>query len=125
MGTIIRRAVLPVLVIAGGLASLIYGAMFHSAPVVQTRETETTIDVPLPVPPPRPFGEASPFPGGGPMGPAPAFIKKTVKRSEDVTLQESEPSLIQEITFGGVTRLASGEIKRTYSGDKGPALCPT
>ena len=116
MPAIVRRAILPVLLLCGGAASLIYGVAWHSAPVVTEREVETTIEVPLP--PARPFGESSPF------GIQPAFGKKTVKRTESVTIDQSEPSLTREVTVGGVALLGSGEIKRTYSG-KGPSLCPT
>jgi hypothetical protein len=131
MWAIVRRAVVPGLLLSGGLASLIYGALFHEAPVVTEKETETTIDVPLALPPARPFGdgpsfgESPSFPGGPLMGEAPAFVKKTVKRVDLVTIDESEPSLIREVTVGGVALQKSGELKRTYSGNAGPALCPT
>ena len=75
MWAIVRRAVLPGLLLIGGLGSLIYGAMFHKATVIVSRETETTIDVPLP--PARPYDEMSPpdgglsFPGGAAT---PAFM---------------------------------------------------
>ena len=37
---------------------------------------------------------------------------------------EPEWAIIREVTFGGVVRLANGDLKRTYSG-KPPALCPS
>ena len=130
MWAIVRRAVLPGLLLIGGLGSLIYGAMFHKASVVEERETETTIDVPLGLPPARPFGEMSPpgmppFPGGAPMDAAPAVIKKKVKRVDRVTVEMSEPSMIRDVTVGGLALSKSGELERTYSGDAGPAMCPT
>ncbi len=38
---------------------------------------------------------------------------------------QSEPALIKEVTIGGLQRDASGEIKKTYSGQQAPAACPT
>jgi hypothetical protein len=123
MGAIVRRAILPALLVIGGLASLIYGAMFRSVPVLEERQTKTTIQIPMAFPPEGPPGE--PFPPGGPPfgGPQP-FLTKTVTRIDLVTVVESEPELIREVSVGGVALLDSGELKRTYSG-KGPALCPS
>jgi hypothetical protein len=127
MWSSVRRSVLPALLLIGGLVSIIYGAIFHSSPVLVEQETKTTIDVPLEFPPPP--GEASPnggpaFPGGAPFGGPLQFIKKTVTRGDLVSVVESEAAMTREVTFGGVVRLDSGELKRTYSG-KGPALCPS
>jgi hypothetical protein len=47
-------------------------------------------------------------------------IKKTI-----VTTDEPEPRIIREVSVGGLMLAESGEIKRTYSGQDGPALCPT
>lgn len=129
MWPVIRRAALPVVLTGGGLASLIYGAVFHFAPVEEERETEITIDVPAPFSPgpfggPQ-FGGPPSFRGGSPFGGPPPFVKKTVKQIDTVTVEQSEPSLTRKVTIGGVARLPTGEIKRTYSGDAGPALCPT
>jgi len=115
MQAIVRRAVLPALLLIGGLASLIYGAKFHFASVVEERERETTIEVPPPFLPP--FGEASPFGG-------PPFRKEVVKEKLLVTTAESEPALVREVTIGGVALTPAGALKRTYSG-KAPSLCPT
>jgi hypothetical protein len=41
-------------------------------------------------------------------------------------LSLSEPSLMLDVTIGGLMRLESGDIQRTYGGDvKAAALCPT
>jgi hypothetical protein len=134
MWAMIQRIVVPMLLLAGSTASLFYGAWRHSAPVVADQEKEVTIEIPAdfpPVPgdqfPPMPGVEPGgpPFPGGNPFEGPPAMIKKTVKQIDRITKLESEPDLIREITVGGVERLASGELKQTYSGDKGPSLCPT
>ena len=122
-GNLVRRAILPALLVIGGLASLIYGAMFRFVPVLEERETKTTIEIPTAFPPVGPMGEAFP-PGGAPFGGPPPFLKKTVTRIDLDTIVESEPELIREVSVGGVALLDSGELKRTYSG-KGPALCPS
>lgn len=119
MWPIVRRAVLPTLLTIGGLASLIYGAVYHSAPVLTETETEATIEVPAPFAPDQSFGQP-PFPGG-----LPPMVKKTVKRIDVATIVEPEPMLMRELSVGGVARIESGELKRTYSGSKGPALCPS
>ena len=123
MWAIVRRAILPALLLMAGFASLIYGAIFHSAPVLEERETKTTIDIPTAFPPGEPLGEAFPS-GGGPFGGPPPVLKKTVTRIDLATIVESEPELTREVSVGGVALLDSGELKRTYSGT-GPALCPS
>ncbi len=91
----------------------------HSAPVLTETETEATIEVPAPFAPDQSFGQP-PFPGG-----LPPMVKKTVKRIDVATIVEPEPMLMRELSVGGVARIESGELKRTYSGSKGPALCPS
>lgn len=39
-------------------------------------------------------------------------------------LMLSEPKIIREVTIGGLIRLPTGMLKRTYSGQS-PSLCPT
>ena len=39
-------------------------------------------------------------------------------------LKLSEPQITREVTIGGLIRLSSGTIKRTYSGEP-PSFCPT
>jgi len=55
--------------------------------------------------------------------PPPEFTKAI--RKIIITTDEPEPSIIRGVSVGGVTLAASGEIQRTYSGEEGPALCPT
>jgi hypothetical protein len=47
-------------------------------------------------------------------------------RTEDYTelREELESVIVREVTVGGMTRLADGNLQRTYSG-KPPSLCPT
>lgn len=43
---------------------------------------------------------------------------------DSATLAKSEPTLIKEVSVGGVTRDDSGKIKQTYTG-QAPKACPT
>ena len=126
MWTIIRRAIVPVLLLLGSIGSVIYGARFHTVQVMEEEEREISIAPPPGVfPPGMPFGDTG-F-GGSPPGmppgmpPPPAFTTTVI---ETTSVPTSEPTLIWEVTFGGVARLELGELKRTYSG-KAPSLCPT
>ncbi len=120
VGAIIRRAVLPVALMIVGVAGLVEGVSYHPIPVLVEKETKKTIDVPLPA---RPA-----FPRGMGFG-RPTVIKRTVTLTEIFNLVVSEPDATRDVTVGGLVRLNSGEhageLKRTYSGDKGPTLCPT
>jgi hypothetical protein len=138
MSTIIRRAIVPLLLFFGAVASIQYGAAYHSVPVSVEQVEEVEIDVPDPfalqpgLPPDSPFGQTPPF-GGPSLGPPPFLpapfqssgIKKVETRVTETTKDLPEPALIRDVTVGGVVRLASGELKRTYSGDRPPSLCPT
>jgi hypothetical protein len=148
MWAIILRAIVPLMLLVAGIVSAIYGVKHHTVEVVQEHEEEISIPIPTPFAPGppgpdgQPFGEGPPGPGGEPFAegqppggeppmdgpppfwqPPPMFakmIKKTI-----VTTDEPEPKIIREVSVGGVALAESGEIKRTYSGDEGPALCPT
>ena len=111
MWAVIKRMTLPVLLLLGGTASLIYGAKYHARPVVEIQEIQVSITLP------RPF---SPLPS---FAQPPPIIRKITRKTR-LTREEPEPALIREVSIGGVTRLASGELRRTYSG-KAPSLCPT
>jgi hypothetical protein len=121
----IRRAVLPLLLAIAGIAALVAGVGYHKIPVLVEKETTTTIDEqPMPLPGMLP-GEPPP-PDAPPMPPP---IKRTITNIDLVPLTISEPELIRDVSVGGVVRETSGEyagkLKRTYSGEAGPALCPT
>ncbi len=136
---VILRVILPGLLIAGGIASVIYGAKYRSVPVVEEREEEISIAPPTPWGPP-PMDDEEPGMGGppgfgppgfGPPGfeppppfmlPPPHLVK--VKKTIFITQDESEPNIIREVTVGGVAFLEPGKLKRTYSG-QAPSLCPT
>jgi hypothetical protein len=139
----ILRALSSVVLFSGAAVLLIYGERFHSVAVSREEEKEFSIAPPTPFAPPPipgqpslgqpPFGQppfgAPPFgqPGQGPplVGPlpgAPPFLQ-TIKTKVIVTENESEPTLVREVTFGGVT-LTSGTLMRTYTGQP-PSLCPT
>jgi hypothetical protein len=79
--------------------SLVYGVAAHNRPVM--------MDLKVAMP-------------GGPGAPPPGFAPLY----QTITMTETEPELVREVTFGGVTRLPTGDVKRTYTG-KPPSLCPT
>ncbi|MHC5034353.1 MAG: hypothetical protein ACYTFZ_04900 [Planctomycetota bacterium] len=98
---------LPALLLAwAGIVLAIYGATSHAQPVL----VEQQLDLPAGLGP-------GPLPGELPGFPGPPV-------TEIVETSESEPRLIREVTVGGVTRLETGELQRTYSGEA-PSLCPT
>ncbi len=149
---IIGRAVLPVLLIAVGIASVIYGARHRAVPVVSRQldvqvveeEQEVTIPVPTPFAPVPPDGQPAtdagqPLPGPPGMElfppPPPMKVKRIAyvvkKRVKEVTDDEPEPLLIQEVTVGGVALGDSGALWRTYGPTEDgqqaarPSLCPS
>jgi hypothetical protein len=127
MWAVVRGALLPGLLLLGGVASLIYGAWFRSVPVWEARESEETITIPADLPP-GPMGGGSRW--GGPPGfrglppGRPPLRKEVVKKTVLNMLVESEPVLMRDVSVGGIVLTEAGELKRTYTG-KAPSLCPT
>lgn len=121
MGNLIRRAILPLLVFGGGVGCFVYGVGFHTASVAEEQE----IEVPL-APPPVILDPGQPFEGMPGEAAFPGFLSFPGKVKEKILVSEDEPEprLIREVSVGGVTLLASGERRRTYSGEA-PLLCPT
>ena len=131
-----RRFLAMVVLLLGGAGSLLYGSLFHAVMVEEDKQREISIAVPtmpgfeeMPFEP-RGFAPPGPegwTPDGGPMEnpPMPPGIRmETVVEEYVETQEEPEWTIVWEVTIGGVTRLANGRLKRTYSG-KPPALCPT
>jgi len=112
-----RPALISVLFILAALVLLMYGASFHSIPVIEEREVATA-----PPPPelPPPADSFWPF-----LIEEPPQTSVPAPETERVIHSETEPAVIREVTIGGVARQDSGEIKRTYSGETVPSLCPT
>ena len=106
------RTGLPVLIVLIGLAMLVYGVAFHSTSVL----VEQNVKAPPPAPP---------LPPGLPFDPdEPVAGPPDVPTTEIVALSASERQVIHDTTVGGLTRLPSGRLKRTYTGAV-PSLCPT
>jgi hypothetical protein len=134
MWSVVRRAIVPVALVIAGLVAIVEGVWYHPIAVLVRRETTKSINVPLVIPPGPSMdgsfspGGRSPFPPGMPFG-RPASVKRTVTEITWDTLVISEPDATRDVTVGGLERIVSGdnagELKRTYSGGKGPALCPT
>jgi hypothetical protein len=152
MWSMIQRIIAPGVLLAAGIVSAMHGMSGHVVEVIQEHEEEVSIPVPTPFGP-GPFGpEREPLPGGlapdggppfaevQPPGPRPMdqppmdgpppfwrpppVFEKVIKITT-VTTDEPEPKIIREVSVGGLTLADSGEVKRTYSGQGGPALCPT
>jgi hypothetical protein len=143
MWTVILRSILPMIVLLAGIAAVVYGAVYHSQPVTEEQEIEIEIAPPPgfggppgfgpPMDdgfgPPMDDGFGPPMDGGfgdpsmGGMMPPPPFLDK-IKETVVITEPETEASLMREVSIGGVTLLAEGILRRTYSGDP-PLLCPS
>jgi hypothetical protein len=138
MGRMILRAIVPILLLAGGVASLRYGAELHRVPVeeavvrrvLEKQEMEIPYE-PEEIFPPMPFVEQPP----PPFRPPPRYVTVLVPKdvTKDVTEQEPEPLLVLDATIGRLPLLVSGQLRRPQgraaSGQgpstKGLSLCPT
>jgi hypothetical protein len=145
MWSVVRRAILPLLVLAIGIAGLTYGLHKHTARAFEERVEEIEITVPEFGPPGMPPEFAGPpgvppefagppgmdgppgFPGPPgmlPFGPPPPR-KQKVTQTTIVEKSLSEPTIIRDVTIGGLVLEARG-LRRTYSGSgPPPSLCPT
>jgi hypothetical protein len=95
-----------------GVASVVFAAGFRAFPVLVEKQ-----EMPPPPPPPPPGMEDMDPWGPGSVAPAGPI---TVLVPEETP----EPEVVREVTVGGLERMASGELKRTYSGAP-PSACPT
>ena len=131
----VLRAALPLVLLAGGIAALVYGIAHHTAVVSAEQEIEVDLAAPPGMELPGSPGGVPGFgPPGGDLGdPASAFPPpflqlppelSKVKEKVIVSEPTRELTLIREVTFGGVTRRSPGVLWRTYTGDP-PSLCPT
>ncbi len=132
MWSLLRRTIVPVVLFLGGVSMLVYGGRFHIRPGVEEAGEEITEKRRNQLW----FAVIEDYGGIGVLGedgmpdPDSALAAdyppefETVTRTSEVTRHESEPALIREVTFGGVTLKESGDIWRTYVGEA-PSLCPT
>jgi hypothetical protein len=126
-----KRKIGLILLLLGGIGSLVYGSLFHAVTVEEEKQREISVAVP------SPFGFGEPPARGAPQGnpgnplenapgppdfPGVRFEKVTEKYFE--AHEEPERAIVRDVTVGGVARLADGQLRRTYSG-KGPSLCPS
>ena len=98
----VLRIILAGALLLGGAVLAAYGAVLNRKAVVVERQVQ---------PPPRVEFQWPP------VFPQPPLVER-------VLVLQSEPQLIREVSVGGLTRTAEGELQRTYSGDS-PARCPT
>ncbi len=94
-----RRAVLSLVLVATGATLLFYGLFCHADDVWPADEAEPNQTVSIVVDAPS----------------LPSITMASVT---------TEPALIREVTIGGLVREASGQLKKTYSG-QAPKACPT
>jgi len=92
-----KRLVFLVLMVPAALAALIYGTIFHSTTILAKQSDESGKN-------------------------ATETISQQI--AEPATIKLPEPGIIRDTTVGGLVRLDSGAIRRTYSG-KPPSACPT
>jgi hypothetical protein len=104
----IRRAAFVALLAVGGAACVVYGAARHEREVLVEQKVELPAGL-------APQGPGAPF-----WAPQPPQAETT----RTVGIGLSEPVMVRDITVGGLTRLESGELKRTYTGEA-PTLCPS
>ena len=120
MATVVRRLVLPFILLALGVAAVYYGARLNA----KTVEVQEEITVKVPAPPEPKIPGLSLFGRPRPSAPAPPPRKEKVWVEKVLT----ERVMVKDVTVGGLTLVRSGEdkglIRRTYFGDM-PSLCPT
>ncbi|MHC4085346.1 MAG: hypothetical protein ACYSWZ_02880 [Planctomycetota bacterium] len=92
-----KRLIFSVLLVPAAMAALVYGIVFHSTTILAQASDEIEEDSP---------------------------DVTTRHITEWLSLDLREPAIIRDVTVGGLVRLDSGDIKRTYSG-KPPSACPT
>jgi hypothetical protein len=92
-----KRLIFSLLLVPAAVAALVYGIIFHSTTIQAQASDEIEEDSP---------------------------DVTTQHVAEWLNLDLREPAIIRDATVGGLVRLDSGAIKRTYSG-KPPSACPT
>jgi hypothetical protein len=92
-----KRLIFSLLLVPAAVAALVYGIIFHSTIILAQATDEVKED-------------------------SPDVTAQHVAEWLDLDLRE--PAIIRDVTVGGLVRLDSGAIKRTYSG-KPPSTCPT
>jgi hypothetical protein len=144
---IVRQALLPILLLAGAAASLVYGAIYHSVPVernvldvqIVQQEHEEERELPFAAPPAAgpdlsgSIGPTDPFFPPGPRPKVKVTVTEEVKQNvvKPVVEDERETTIVFEVTRGGVVLAESGVLRQTYgpteAGDDvpPPSRCPT
>lgn len=129
MWRVVRRAMLPILVLGVGVAALVYGVSARTAHVYEDKEIE--IPIPVMMAPgfggPPGMGGMPDFPGAPsdmPAFGAPVPVIQKIKQTVAIGKDEPEMAIVRDVTIGGLMLLDSGALKRTYRGEA-PKLCPT
>jgi hypothetical protein len=152
MWNVIRRALVPGVLLLGGIAMVVYGAASRRLPVweealVEEKMTEEQeIEVPIGPPEPLPpeLGGLPPgaMPGGvPPLAGPPMTVKQkilvdVVKKIEtERKVDEAEYVVLRELTVGGIALVDPDKLMRTYRRAEAgwdaaevappPSQCPT
>lgn len=123
-----RHTALPIILVLAGVSLLVYGAGYHEQSVLTPEEKDASAEAPVDGAP-RPYIPPAESPDGLPPEPPPFFNEPPPPPPPPaeptlVAVLTPEVDLIREVTIGGVVRLDTGELKRTYSGAP-PSQCPT
>ena len=133
------RAAVPLLFMAAGVASLVYGFAFHTVTVLpkpdeakagQADEGDPSAVPPEVLPEEEPIFSPDVLFGDAPADAVPLDTPPAAADTRDTPAPEpetfSESRVVREVTIGGLERLPSGEIGRTYRPDERvPTHCPT
>jgi hypothetical protein len=118
-----QSRIVPLALLAVGVAAAIYGASDHPIRLVEMHQEEFSVPV-LGEPPSGP-GVGDIF-GGGPRrhsGPPVKFVKR--QRTIETILSALEPAVNRAVAVGRITRTMAGKLVQAPANTKGPAFCPT
>jgi len=121
------RATVTILLLVAGAACLSYGVAFHTVPVLPKEDTgeREVPDVPPEILP----EDKAEFTADELFGPPSADaepLRIDLSDGPDAGTEVSEREIVHEVTIGGLERLPSGRLVRTYgAGETPPSFCPT
>lgn len=121
------RATVTILLLLAGAACLSYGVAFHSVPVLPKPDTseEEVPETPPEILPEDEVGFTADELFGPPSEDAPPLLID-LSDGPEPGVEMSEREVLHEVTIGGLERLPSGRLMRTYVlGETPPSFCPT
>jgi len=121
------RATVTILLLLAGAACLIYGLAFHAVPVLPKQDApeKEVPEKPPEILPEDEVGFTADELFGTPSEDAPPLIIDLTDGPEP-GVEMSEREVLHEVTIGGLKRLPSGRLAKTYApGEQPPSFCPT